>query len=301
MALPGLASAQDQPAGQQGGAGSSTPENAEATRAARDLFMQGMEHYEQHRFREAVRAFQMAAERVPSADLWFNIARAHEQLNEYGPAIEHYRRYLRDRVDPPDRERIETLILALEERAEAARQARREEPTTGTLRVNSNQDGAAVVVDQHELGNSPVDVPLTLQPGRHHLSVHREGYVPFEAEVDVRAGVATAAFADLQPATAYRSTQGGRLFTWIVGGLAVASLGASTYFAIQAEGSRADAADNAIADPAGSRALYQDALDSASASDWLLGGAIALAVGAAVLYFIEGRAVSTERVTGPED
>jgi len=284
VALPGLASAQDQPAGQQGGAGSSTPENAEATRAARDLFMQGMEHYEQHRFREAVRAFQMAAERVPSADLWFNIARAHEQLNEYGPAIEHYRRYLRDRVDPPDRERIETLILALEERAEAARQARREEPTTGTLRVNSNQDGAAVVVDQHELGNSPVDVPLTLQPGRHHLSVHREGYVPFEAEVDVRAGVATAAFADLQPATAYRSTQGGRLFTWI-----------------QAEGSRADAADNAIADPAGSRALYQDALDSASASDWLLGGAIALAVGAAVLYFIEGRAVSTERVTGPED
>jgi tetratricopeptide (TPR) repeat protein len=264
------------------------PENIEATRRARELFQQGMEHFEARRFREAIRSFNMASEQVPSADLWFNVARAHEELSEYEPAIEHYRRYLRDRVDPPDRESIEQHIAALTERAEAARQARRRAPTTGTLRVTTNREGADVSVDDRGVGEAPLAAPLTLPPGRHRLSVRRDGYMPFEAEVDVQAGVTTAAYADLQPATEYRSTRGGRLFTWIAGGLSVAALGTSIYF-----GAKAARRQNDMD--------YDGATDAAEVSDWLLGGAIVLAVGAVVLYFVEGSSVGTERVEPPSD
>src|SRR5690606_9604956 len=56
-----------------------SPENLEATQRAREHFMAGVEHFSAHRYREAIRAFSLAAQLVPSADLWFNIARAHEE------------------------------------------------------------------------------------------------------------------------------------------------------------------------------------------------------------------------------
>jgi len=77
-------------------------------------------HYEAERFSEAIHSFQVAASLIPSADLWFNIARCHEQLArarnsaaDYEQAIAYYRRYLTDRVDPPDRAAIEAAAEAM--------------------------------------------------------------------------------------------------------------------------------------------------------------------------------------------
>ena len=267
-------------------AGGAAPENAEATRQAREHFEAGMAHFDGRRFREAIREFELASQLVPSADLWFNIARAHEELSEYDPAIEQYRRYLRDRVDPPDRERVESRIHALEERAEAARAARRTAPTTGTLRVRASVDGASVSLDGNEIGRSPIEMPLSLSPGGHRLAVHQGGYVPFESEVQIQPGVTTAAYADLEPAIEFQADRATPIFAWIVGGLSVVSLGASTFFGIRAAG-RASDGD------------YPGAQDTALTSDRLLGAGIGLAVTALVLYFIESRSVGTERVEGP--
>jgi hypothetical protein len=259
-----------------------TPENPTAAREAREHFRAGIEHYQARRFREAIREFELAAALVPSADLWFNIARSHEQLGEWSQAADFYRRYLRDRVDPPDRAQVEALIAALGERAEAERAARRTRPTTGTLRVESSVAGAQVRVGGRPVGRAPLPVPLSLTPGTHRLEVRSDGYVPFRADVAIVAGVTTGAYADLEPITEHRAIRGTRLWTWVVGGLGVAAfLGAGMV---------------------GALALAQDTDEDrrrwATASDVALGAGLALAVGATLLWFVEGRAIGTETLRG---
>ena len=266
----------------EGERAAASPENLEATQRAREHFMAGVEHFSAHRYRDAIRAFSLAAQLIPSADLWFNIARAHEELSEYEEAIEHYQRYLRDRVDPPDRAELERHIAALEQRAEAEREARRTQPTTGTLRLSANRDGAEIQLDGESAGQAPWAEPREVAPGRHALVVTREGYIPFRSEVSVEAGVPTAAYADLSPETRYRAIQADRIFTWIAWGLGVAALGTSVGLGVEA---------------ASRQANLPDAREWAAYSDGLLGAAIGLGVVGLILYFVEGRSVGTERVT----
>lgn len=265
-------------------------QDADVARRAREEFTQGVAHFEARRFREAIHSFQVAAQLVPSADLWFNIARAHEELGEWEQAIEHYRRYLRDRVDPPDRQQVESHVALLEERAEAARAARLTAPTTGTLTVRVDVEGASVRLDDRDVGQSPLSDDLTLDPGPHQLAVTRDGYLPFRAAVGIEAGLRTAAYVDLQPETRYRTIGGDRIFTWVAFGLSAAALGVSIGLGVEAASRQGP-----------------DPMQMASAREWgawsdaALGGAIGFAALGLVLFFLEGQSVRTETIRAPED
>jgi tetratricopeptide (TPR) repeat protein len=263
------------------------PEDPEAARSARVHFRKGLEHFEERAYRQAIREFELAAQAVPSADLWYNIARAHEELSEYERAIEHYQRYLRDRVDPPDRAEVESHIEELERRAEAQRKAQRTRPDSGTLRVQSTVEGARVTVGGRSIGETPVPVPLSLEPGRHRVVVEKEGYVPFRSEVQVEPGVTTGAYADLEPAVRYRSVGRGRVWTWVATGLAAGALGTSLGLGIRAKRLQNDG-------------NLDDARDWSTYSDYALGAGLGLALVSAVLWFVEGRSVASERVVGPQ-
>lgn len=280
LALGSVARAQDEGQPSEEAPAEPTPENMEATQQARQHFMTGVEHFSAHRYRDAIRSFSLAAQLVPSADLWFNIARAHEELSEYEEAIEHYQRYLRDRVDPPDRADIERHIEELRARAEREREARRTEPTTGTLRLTANREGAQIRLDGEDAGEWAG--PREVSPGRHRLAVLREGYVPFHSEVSVEPGVTTAAYADLTPETRYRAIQADRIFTWIAWGLGVASLGVSIGLGVEAASRQPD---------------LDSAREWAAYSDGVLGAALGLGVVGLILWFVEGQSVGTERVT----
>jgi len=294
LSTPSLTFAQEQEAA-EGDDAEVSPEDPQAAQHARERFLAGMEHFEAHHYREAIHEFELAASLVPSADIWFNIARAWDELGEFEPAIEYYRRYLRDRVDPPDRARIEQHITDLEAQMEEARQESHHAPTTGTLRIRSNVEGAKVIVDGREVGESPIAAPITLEPGEHEIFVEKEGYLPFRGQVNVQAGADTTAYADLGDATEYRAIHGSRLFTWIAGGLSVVSFGVAIGLAVAAEGTKGDWEN--MGSPLPSDTL-DDARNLALFSDVMLGVGIGLAVVAVVLYFIEGRAVGTERVSG---
>ena len=259
------------------------PENMRATDEAREHFMAGIEHFRQHQYRDAIRRFQLAADLVPSADLWFNIARAYEEVSEYDAAVEHYQRYLRDRVDPPDRATIERHIEELRARAEVQRAEQRAAPTAGELRLTANHDGADVLLDGESAGSSPWPAVREIAPGRHTLSLESQGYIPFRSEVSVERGVTTAAYADLVPETRYRAIRADPVFAWIAWGLGIAALGTSIAVGVEAASRQSTDLDTAR--------------NLAAYSDGLIGVTIGMGVVGLVLWFVEGRTVSTERIT----
>ncbi len=262
---------------------------AEAARAreAREHFLAGLAHYEAERYPESIAEFEAAARLVPSADLWFNIARAQERMNRPGDAAESYRRYLRDRVDAPDAEAVQAKIASLEAAAEAQRRAALD-PATGTLVVRSDRDGAEVRLDGEVSATTPVPSPLAVTPARHRLEVAEEGRIPFRADVQVEPGVTAEAHATLAPETEYRTVGRRRIVTWTLSAVAVAALGASLGLGIHAARLQNDG------DLAAAR-------DWARYSDYATAGVITFALGATVAFFVEGRATRTERVTGGED
>lgn len=266
------------------------PEEQSRTAEASRFFEEGIAHFRERRYQQAIRAFQLAAERVPSADLSYNIARAHEELGEYPNAIEYFERYLRDRVDPPDRARVEGRIARLRELAEAQRQEGLDEPTEGRLRLSANVAGAEAFVGGESLGTAPFETPRSLAAGRHELEVRSPGYLPFRAELSVEAGVTTGVFADLQPATHYRAVRGDRIWTWVVGGLGLAGGAAAAGVGIYA---------TTQFDPA-SEQSRSDTRDLTRISDVALGAGVVLLATAVALYFVEGRAIDTERYTEVE-
>lgn len=297
---PGLAHAQDD-AGVPASDETVGHQDADTAAHARDEFMAGIAHFQAERYSEAIHSFQVAASLVPSADIWYNIARSYEELarsrgeaTDYEQAIEHYRRYLTARVDPPDRATVEQHIANLEERLEAVRLAAQVAPTTGTLRLRSEREGARVLVDGAEVGRTPVESDISLDPGTHRLRVELDGYVPFVADVTITAGTTTSSRVELVPAHRYEATHGDRIFTWVAWGLGVAALGASIGIGIWA----ADQQSRALS-PFDANAL-EAARGISGWSDAALGGAIGFAVLGVILYFVEGNAVGTQTLEGPE-
>jgi hypothetical protein len=74
-------------------------------------------------------------------------------------------------------------------------------PTTGTLQVNSNPQGAQVLVNGRVVGQTPLN--LSLNVGRYDLEMRLGGYAPFRQSVQINGGQVTPINVGLQ---ALRST-----------------------------------------------------------------------------------------------
>jgi tetratricopeptide (TPR) repeat protein len=235
-----------------------------------------LEHYRALRFREAIHEFELSVAEMPSAEIWFDIARAHEQLAEYDLAIENYRRYLRDRVDAPDAQDVAHRIELLSSRLEAAGAAQQQRPRVpAALAIDATQSGALVLLDGRQLGIGPFDRIVEVAPGRHRLDVTRTGYMPFRAEVEVQAGALSAAYVEMHPLTQPHPTSAPRFWTWCALGASATALLSSGALGFEALQRRNDG-------DSGSARRW------ARASDAALGGALVLAVTATILYFAEG-------------
>jgi tetratricopeptide (TPR) repeat protein len=272
-AIPAVAQASP-PAGSSEPAGTSSKGSQQAT--ARAHFDAAMDHYRARRYREAIRELELSAARAPSAEIWFDIARAHEQLGEIALAVESYRLYLRDRVDAPDAREVTERIALLAKRAKADRSARVERPALqAALAIDATQQGALVLLDGRELGVAPLDRIVELAPGRHRLDVSRAGYVPFRAELELQPGALSAAYVDMRPLTRLETVAPHRVWTWVAASAGVGALLTSGVLGIVAIRQRDEG-------------NFPSARRWAEASDLVLGGALALAVAATVLYFAEG-------------
>ena len=71
--------------------------------------------------------------------------------------------------------------------AVAPADAQRRRPSTGQLVIQTNIEGAHVVIDEFEVGTTPTD-PIPLEPGSHTVHISRPGYTEFTDIVRMRAG-----------------------------------------------------------------------------------------------------------------
>jgi tetratricopeptide (TPR) repeat protein len=245
---------------------------------ARRHIAAGLQQFRQRDYSAAIHEFELANAAVPTPELWFNIARAREMLLDYRGAVDDLRRYLRDKVDPPDRAEVERHIVELERLDEIRRAAQARQAVGQTIRVEVEGGPATVVLDGRARPSASMVTPAATGEGTHRVEVLRPGMQPWVARVRVRAGESAAVFGDPAPSTVYRTRPAPHVASAILGGLGVVAFGVSAYFGVRAATEDCNACD----------ARW----DAADRSDLLLGTGALLAVGAAVAYFVE-RASST--------
>jgi tetratricopeptide (TPR) repeat protein len=85
------------------------------SKKARELYESGRVQYQAEHFQEAYDLFKQAYLLSPSAPLLYNMAASLQSLGRPHEAAEELRGYLRAAPDSPDRAKLESRILALEE------------------------------------------------------------------------------------------------------------------------------------------------------------------------------------------
>ncbi len=135
-------------------------------REARKHYEAGAAAFDAGQYHEAVAQFQAADELAPRAPLSFNIARAYELASDPAGALKYYREYLRREPAALNAGVVHGRIADLES-VLAARGVQQ-------LTVSSRPPGAFLSVDGKPSGVTPWTGELA--PGKHRLSLTREGY-----------------------------------------------------------------------------------------------------------------------------
>jgi hypothetical protein len=270
------------------------PEAGSSVREAQEHLSRALEHFRARRYVDAIHEFELANRAAPSADIWYNIARSHELLSHYDDAVEYYRRYLRDKVDPPDRADVERRIAELQRLAEQQRAAARRQVATGRIRFEITTPGVTLFLNDRQVGRSPAVEALTVEPGTYAVRAIAPGMQEWRGSVRARRGETVTAFIAPQPATEYRTISGGHLASYILGAAGLAAVGTGIGFGVSAL-SRSVCTGNletGVADPC-------DRRDTATIADVSFGVGAGLLLTAAIVYFIEAGSSRTERVTRP--
>lgn len=280
MVLPASVRAQTTDAGTAASAGATRVTEAQQHLTA------AMAAFRTHDYSTSIHEFELAIRAAPNADLWYNLARARELSGDAEGAIGDYRRYLRDKVDPPDAEVVQRHIGELQSLAEHQAAARRRQAEGARVRFQvegaTAQRSAQLFLDGAEVSLAALTDPLRVTPGEHDVQVTAEGAQAWRARVRVRDGETATVFATLTAATRYATRPVPHVASAILAGLGLVSFGVAAYFGVEAGSSRCRGCPEQV--------------NAASRSDILLGVGASLAVGAAVAFFLERASGRTERV-----
>ena len=294
------------------------PASAQDTKKARELFAAAQGLYQQKRFAEAIEKFEAAYAVKPHPVIHYNIGRCYEELGKTGPAVKSYKTYLRLAPEAKDRNQVADTIASLERKLR--------DQGLQQLTVVVEPPEATVEVDAKAVGPSPATVEVTI--GTHHVVASLDGYEPFDRSISVTPGQASelnvslvkrepkpaaadaplAARSQPEPST---SSQGNtvvpaaseraslarkRLWTYVVGGVAVAGLGTGIGLWLGASAEAATYTGGATINgvphqpwPTQEEGMkhYNASMNLATGAFVAYGIAAAAAITAVVLYFLE--------------
>lgn len=172
------------------------------------------QHYEAHRFEQALQEFFEVARLAPSPRTTFNIAVCFELLHRDDDAYLFFREYLES--DDTDAER----------RSFATTSAGRLGETVARVSVTSEPEGALIYVDQRDHGSyGATPRVLALPPGAHTITIERDGYRAVTVSVTATVGTevaATGTLAQIVGTLHVDAGQGGTVVVREAGGPALA-------------------------------------------------------------------------------
>jgi hypothetical protein len=128
-------------------------------------------------FAAALIKFNAAHDASQDPRLLWNIATCEGKLHHYAKAVGMLRDYLKDGGS----------LLSDQDRSDAAQTIQAMEPLTSTMRMNVNEAGADVFLDEEPIGKTPLD-PLLVDIGVHKVRVHKEEFTEASEDVTVNGG-----------------------------------------------------------------------------------------------------------------
>lgn len=130
------------------------PAEAADTKKAKELFGDAQKLYKQGRFAEAIEKFELAYQAKPHPLIYFNVGRCYEELAKVGPALKAYKSYLRLSPEAKDRNQVADTIANLERKLR--------DQGLQQLTVVVDPPAAQIEVDGQGAGPSPATVELTV-------------------------------------------------------------------------------------------------------------------------------------------
>lgn len=151
--------------------------SAEQKRNLAELVDKAKAAYNRGSFEESLRSFQAAYDIFPHPDMLYRMGLCYERLDEFEAAADHYKKFLAKVPDAPERQRIERIIESLSSRISKAE-----------IVVTTVPDKAVVYINDisNISGTTPTEFPVA--PGTHLIIVKKDGYLPIEEQVSIKAG-----------------------------------------------------------------------------------------------------------------
>lgn len=143
-------------------AGTAAAQSDGETELARQRFLEGVRHYDQHDYDKARLAFLQAYLLKPHPAVLLNLAQSQLRAGRYAEAAENFAKYIREN---PSAEAMSHAKAAFEEARDKV----------GEVSVEVNQTGAIVNVDGSDVGKSPLPYAVYMMPGRHTVRATKGG------------------------------------------------------------------------------------------------------------------------------
>jgi hypothetical protein len=151
---------------------------ADAREEAAEHFKRGADLYDDEDFRAALIEFRRAYALAPNFKVLFNIGNVQYQLGDYAGALKTLQQYLDEggpRIEADRRAAVENDIERLKQRV-------------AYLAITVDVAGATILVDDVEVGTTPLSEPVAVSAGRRKISARKSGHREDQKVLDLAGG-----------------------------------------------------------------------------------------------------------------
>jgi len=162
---------------------------SDARAEARSHFEKGVIAFDDRRYDEAAREFELAYTISPAFQVLYNIGQVNVALERHVQAVRAFETYLRNGG----------LAISPDRRAEVEAELERQRAFVGLLTIRVSPSGAELLLDGEPVGKSPLNGPIVVAPGSHLVESTSNGYVANRRTVLVAASATVSADVVLEP------------------------------------------------------------------------------------------------------
>lgn len=160
----------------------------EALEAAKARFERGQKNLEAGKNLEAAADFEAAYRLTPRSDLLYDAGLAYDHAGAADRAVQMYQAYLRSGDNLPEEQLVKARLQELLQQV-------------ALVTIKCNEDGAQIVIDGKERGQTPMMLPVPLSSGPHRIEV-RKGDLRWTGEQEFTLGLSHTVKADVQAPSA---------------------------------------------------------------------------------------------------